>query len=93
MCPTALGGAVHGCEAARCMEVGIPSLTYRAVFQPVLADCRKHRGNAPGIRRAHTRAPLSSESLRVGPYEDRARAGHSTSARDCAHVRTCNRSP
>ena len=72
-------------------ELWIRSSTCRTVFQLVHVDSRKRRGHASGIRHAHPRAPLSSESLRVGSYRDRARARHSTSARDCACVRTCDR--
>ena len=61
------------------------------MFGLVLAESRKHRGNVSSIRRAHPRAPLSPESIRVGASEDRARARHSTPARDCACVRTCDR--
>ena len=54
------------------------------LLRPVFADSRKHRGNVSSIRRAHPRAPLSSEAVRVGPCKDRTRARRSTSARDCA---------
>lgn len=79
------------------MELWIQSSTCRMVFQLVLVDSRKRRGHASGIRHAHGRAPLSSESIRVAGYvagyKDRARARHSTPAHDCACVRTCDRSP
>ena len=70
------------------MELGIPSSTYRAVFQLVLAESRKRRRSVSSIRRTHPRAALSKEAIRVGSYGDRARARHSTSARDCACVGT-----
>ena len=53
---------------------------------------RKRIGSAAGIRRAHPRAALSSEATCVGASKARARARRSTSARDCACVRTCDRS-
>ena len=39
-----------------------------AVFRLLLAETRKRRGNASGISRAHLRAALSSEAIRVGPH-------------------------
>ena len=86
-----LRGVFRPRGAARRVELGIPSSTYRAVFQPMAADVRKRRGNVSSIRRAHPRASLSSVAIRVGPCKDRARAGYSTSARDCARVRGCDR--
>ena len=55
------------------MELGIPSSTYRAVLQLVLADSRKRRGNGSGIRGAHPRATRSSEAIHVEACKDRAR--------------------
>ena len=52
-----------------------------AVFRLVLAESH---GNASAISRAHLRAALSSEAIRVGPHEDRARARLSMPERDCA---------
>ena len=40
-----------------------------AVFRLVLAESRKRLGNASGNSRAHLRAALSSEAIRVGPPE------------------------
>ena len=55
-----------------------------AVLRLVLAESRKRRGNASGNSRAHLRAAMSSEVIRVGPHEDRARARLSMPERDCA---------
>ena len=75
----------HRCEgyAVTVRPRGAWSLGFRCrrtdtLHRLVLADSRKRRGNGSGIRRAHPRAALSSEAVRVGAAKDRARARVST---------------
>ena len=87
----ALAARFLHCEAVRWVESGFRVRRTDTLFRPVPGDSRKRRGNVSSIRRAPPRAALSSEAVRVGPYKGRACARGSTSARDCACVRTCAR--
>ena len=66
MIDVAVSGILRTCEAARRVELGLRHRRTEAVFQLAFAGNRKRRGNGSGIRRAHPRAALSSEAVRVG---------------------------
>ena len=88
----AVRGTLRSCEAVRWVELGFRCRRTDTLFRPVPRDNRKRRGNGSGIGRTHPRAALSSYATASDSIKDRARARHSTPARDCACIGTCGRS-
>ena len=65
-------------------------IAYRVAMVRFGNGCdRKQVGNRAGIRCAHRSVALSTDAIRVGPYEESPRGRHPTCARDCACLRAC----
>lgn len=76
------------------------SVARRAIVTPQyratsIAYCADRRAtdvpNNASIRLARSSVALSSGAIRVGPYKESPRQGHSISARECACDGTCGR--